>query len=123
MRKEEIVIDGEPVAKARPRFTRTGQVYTPEKSRRYERLVHDTFKGKPFQGAIYVKIEAYLKKPKINKSPFPTKKPDIDNIVKSILDGLNGKAWEDDKQVVKLTASKYWSDSPRVEVMIKEVVE
>jgi Holliday junction resolvase RusA-like endonuclease len=50
----------------------------------------------------------------------PTKKPDLDNIVKAVKDGLNGVAWKDDSQVVRLTAGKYWSDKPRVEVRIWE---
>jgi crossover junction endodeoxyribonuclease RusA len=31
---------------------------------------------------------------------------DIDNYVKSILDALNGVAWEDDKQIIELTVKK-----------------
>jgi Holliday junction resolvase RusA-like endonuclease len=31
---------------------------------------------------------------------------DIDNYVKTILDGLNEVAWEDDRQVLKLTVVK-----------------
>ena len=49
-----------------------------------------------------------------------TKKPDIDNVIKSVLDGLNGVAYEDDKQVVKLTANKYYGVQPRVEITIKD---
>lgn len=32
--------------------------------------------------------------------------PDIDNLIKAILDGLNGIAWEDDKQVVEVRAQR-----------------
>lgn len=32
--------------------------------------------------------------------------PDIDNLIKSILDGLNGIAWEDDKQVIEVKAQR-----------------
>lgn len=52
----------------------------------------------------------------------PTKKPDIDNIVKAALDGLNGKAFTDDAQVVELRAFKFYSPQPRVEVMVEEVI-
>jgi len=31
---------------------------------------------------------------------------DIDNLIKTVLDGLNGVAWEDDTQVVKVEAVK-----------------
>ena len=50
---------------------------------------------------------------------YPTKKPDIDNIVKNILDALNVMAWADDAQVVSLIVSKVWSDNPRVEVVVE----
>lgn len=33
--------------------------------------------------------------------------PDIDNLIKAILDGLNKIAWEDDRQVVKVTAWRF----------------
>lgn len=35
---------------------------------------------------------------------------DVDNYAKSALDGLNSVVWDDDKQVVKLTAYKRWGE-------------
>ena len=40
---------------------------------------------------------------------LPTKKPDVDNVAKSVLDALNGVAWLDDSQVVRLEISKSYS--------------
>ena len=51
----------------------------------------------------------------------PTIKPDTDNIAKSILDSLNGIAYKDDKQVIRLIVEKWYADIPSVNVMIKEV--
>ena len=52
----------------------------------------------------------------------PTKKPDLDNICKSILDSLQGGyAFVDDSQVVKLIAEKVYADKPFVEVTIDEL--
>ena len=43
--------------------------------------------------------------PKQNKDGSASKtRPDIDNILKAALDGLNGVAWIDDKQILKVTA-------------------
>lgn len=56
----------------------------------------------------------------------PIIKPDTDNIIKAVLDALNGLAYEDDSEVVSVTAKKYYSAEPRVEVALsdgKEVVE
>jgi Holliday junction resolvase RusA-like endonuclease len=50
----------------------------------------------------------------------PTSKPDIDNVVKAIFDGLNGVAWRDDVQVVSLTVRKHYSATPRVDVHLSE---
>lgn len=53
---------------------------------------------------------------------FCDKKPDIDNIIKSIQDGLNGVAYSDDSQVVKISAMKIYSETPpRVEIIIREL--
>ena len=52
---------------------------------------------------------------------LPTKKPDTDNIAKIILDSLNGIAYHDDAQIVRLTVQKSYSREPRVLVEISEV--
>ena len=57
----------------------------------------------------------------INKEILHTKKIDCDNLAKIILDSLNGIAYEDDKQVVRLYVEKIYGEHPRVEVELKEV--
>lgn len=126
---------GEPQGKARPRFnTRTKTAYTPSKTSEYEKEVAMAYKavskGKMFNGAVALDINAYFPIPKSTpkKKLFqflqnifrPIKKPDIDNILKIIMDGLNGIAYEDDKQVVSVRVNKYYSTEPRVEVEIEE---
>ncbi|EGT3840206.1 RusA family crossover junction endodeoxyribonuclease, partial [Clostridioides difficile] len=51
----------------------------------------------------------------------PNKKPDIDNVVKIIADSLNEIAYKDDTQIVEVVASKYYSDKPRVEVILEDI--
>lgn len=127
MKTVEFTILGEPIGKARPRFTRTGHAYTPDKTRKYEQAVEDAYNNVTdrymFDGAVYLRIDAYFKIAKKTKLRLPTKKPDIDNIAKIIMDGLNKVAWKDDTQVIKLRVNKCWSNEPRVEVKIEEVVE
>lgn len=48
----------------------------------------------------------------------PVARPDVDNFAKAVLDGLNGIVWRDDSQVVELRASKHYSISPRVDVLV-----
>ena len=54
---------------------------------------------------------------------LPTKKPDIDNIMKAVLDALNGVAYYDDSQVCKVNFMKMYSEDPRLKILIKKVGE
>lgn len=126
----EFWILGTPVAKARPRMTRSGHVYTPQKTLDFERLVAECVRNcKPIEGAVHVDIVAWFepakswskKKREAALWTPHTQRPDIDNLVKAILDGLNGCAFADDAQVAKITCVKKWGDSARTEVTISEL--
>ena len=134
MKRVVFVIKGEPRGKGRPRFTKRGHTYTDAKTKEYETLVMtsylDSADGYKFTSPVKVIIMAHFKPPKkskkvvgdmLNGHILPTKKPDVDNIAKIILDGLNGIAWGDDTQVAYLCVSKYYSEEPRVAVMIEEI--
>jgi Holliday junction resolvase RusA-like endonuclease len=130
----EFEIIGKPGAKGRPRFTKYGKTYTDEKTVNYENLVKLSYQnqvnGKFGEDEeLSVLIHAYFPIPKstskkqkdmmINYQRQPTVKPDCDNIAKVILDSLNNVAYKDDSQVVELTVAKFYSDNPRVEVIIQ----
>lgn len=123
----EFIVEGEPQGKARPRFSRrSGTVYTPSKTARYEKQIKAAFLaagGKMIPSDCYVSVtvNAYFAIPKsytkgkrlacehnINR---PDKKPDIDNVVKVVLDALNKVAYEDDKQVIEVICRKWYSRS------------
>jgi len=54
----------------------------------------------------------------------PTKKPDIDNIEKLVLDALNKKAWADDTQVVEIETKKHYiSETGVPEHMIVRIID
>lgn len=134
-----LTIEGEPVGKGRPRVTTRGSfahAYTPKKTKNYERQVMNAFLDKynysdQLSGPIEASIMSYFPIPKstnkknkalmISNKIFHTKKPDIDNIAKSVLDSLNGLAYADDSQIVKLSGEKLYSDQPRVELYLKEI--
>lgn len=127
-------IPGEPKAKARPRKGKNG-FYTPEGTVNYETWVKQCYiiehKNKKLEGPIEAEIIAFMKIPKnVSKKKRkemiagiirPTKKPDTDNIAKIVLDSLNDLAYSDDKYVVDLNVKKYYSENPRVEVVLSEV--
>ncbi len=124
MKEYRLIIEGEPKGKERPRKGKYGQIYTPRTTQDYEKNIRNAYEGPKFEDGVYIKIIAYYQMPKKTKCLYPLKKPDIDNVVKIILDSLNGVAYEDDTQIVRLTAVKKWTpDYPRVEVKITEMVE
>ncbi len=130
----KFIIPGEPVAKGRPKLSRYG-TYTPKKTKEYEKHIREEWKKngykEPLRGAIKVDIIFHKGVPKSDSKAVrmkkilgqikPTVKPDLDNYIKAVLDGLNGLAWVDDSQIVEITASKEYSEKPRTEVMILRI--
>ena len=134
--KIKFIIPGEPEGKGRHRTTKTGGTYTPPKTARYERFIQRQYNltcndEKTITGACGVDIRAYYRIPasatKKKRAAMlagdirPTKKPDVDNIAKVVLDALNGIAYKDDAQIVSQSIEKWYSDTPHVEVEIYEL--
>lgn len=142
----EFTVLGEPTGKGRPRFVTRynpetgrsfGQAHTPEKTIVYENLVKMEYldqTGKfrfPDDAMINMSIKAYYGIPKsvskkrksmmIEGRIRPTKKPDMDNVIKIIADSLNQVAYKDDTQIVDCCCSKYYSDQPRVVIQMEQV--
>lgn len=142
--KYTINVVGEPMGKQRPRATSFGghaHIYTPSKTLSYEARFAHEFKEKypdanPLTGPIRVEVVAFfgLKKAdynskgepnkrglaKLHDEEAPTKKPDADNILKAVLDGLNGIAFVDDSQVVAVAVHKRYDLTPSVAVTVEE---
>ena len=69
-------------------------------------------------------IPKSISKKKREKLHFVTKKPDVDNLAKAVMDAINNVGiWEDDSQVAILIASKTYSDEPRCEITINQLEE
>ena len=134
--KFTFTVDGDPFGKERPRASRRGRfvtVYTPRKTVEYEKKVRrsflDTYKHpEKIEGAVEADITAYHRIPKatskknvarmLNGEIPCTVKPDADNIAKCILDPLNGVAFSDDNHITKLSVTKMYGETPRVEVSL-----
>jgi Holliday junction resolvase RusA-like endonuclease len=137
--KIKFTVQGEPFGKERPRICRKGPkvfAFTPAKTASYEKVVRAQYKEKigiKFEGKIPIKVKiiAYYKIPERASEKqigemvagliLPTKKPDVDNICKLILDALSGVCYEDDVQICKLEIKKFYSENPRVELEIEEI--
>lgn len=122
-RKISFNIPGEPVAQGRPRFSTHGgyvRAYDPKKSKEGKdviRLFASEVMVKegnlPLEGAIHMRVQFGIKLPKSQerkRTPVPrkwrTKKPDLDNLIKTIKDACSGVVFLDDNQVAKLSAEK-----------------
>ena len=118
---------GDPVPKARARTVRKGGrtwSFTPKKVAAWEKLVKE--KGlkhfsEPFNGPVALSLAFFLSRPKSRrKDNFVVTTPDLDNLEKAFIDGLNEVAYLDDKQVVVKNAVKRYvvGGVPRVEVVV-----
>ena len=134
-------IDGDPVPKGRPKFTSIAgfmRTYTPKKTVDYELTVRAAAKAAmgptdlletPVGVYLYIRLpipKSHSKKRRdacLSGQEKPIKKPDIDNLAKSILDGMNGVIWKDDAQIVSLHVTKVYASGAGVDVLIKEELE
>lgn len=129
-----LYIDGRPVPKGRPRVTRHG-TYTPKSTQIFESAIRTAWLKcgeKPFEDgeALEVMVKAYFpipsgtpksKRGKLHLTPY-LKRGDIDNIIKAVLDALNGYAYKDDSAVYSVYGRKiYTDDEPFTVVTIGSV--
>ena len=134
---------GEAVGKGRPRVTARGgkyaHAYTPKKTKDFEDAIRFEFmasnceqmpvyeREKTLKAEVLIGMSIPKSYPKYKQALCrcrmiaPAKKPDLDNVLKSIFDSLNGAAFEDDSQIVKVVAEKVYADEPFVEVTIDEL--
>jgi len=128
---KKIVVMGEPVPKGRPRVAIRGRFpvfYTPKETREAEddfvkQAVKSGKPGFPTEGPVSINIRFYKKRPKSKPKGERhwTSKPDLDNLVKLVLDAMNKIFFKDDAQVVQITAFKEYDEVPRTEVIIIEL--
>ncbi len=134
------IVPGPAVGKGRAKAAKRGafiKLYTPEKTVNYESRValcaQQAMAGRPlFEGPLSVEMEIVCQVPAswskrkqadaLRGAVQPTTKPDIDNVEKAIFDALNGVAWGDDVQVVRVSKSKQYGPVPGVSVAIAEAV-
>lgn len=131
-------VAGKPVGKARPRFTRRGFAYTPEKTVRYEAAVRAACMEAMRAQGVYkrvgvplaIKCAFFFEPPRswskkrrteaADLAPYD-QKPDGDNLLKIVKDALNGVAYDDDKRICSETATKQYSVANRADITLYEV--
>ena len=131
-------VDGPLVPKGRPRFSKVGgfiKTYTDSKTMDYEAKVREaaqTAMGSsepietPVGAFVYFRVpvpQSYSKsrtKDCLDGFLKPSKRPDLDNLLKAVLDAMNGVVYKDDGQLVSLHCTKVYASEPGVDVLIRE---
>jgi len=117
----ELILDIDPVACPRPRVGKHGTYYPKRYTQFKEEMTVLLLRSnslRKLEGKVQMDVWFKMPMPKSwSKAKrttcfdtWHTQKPDLDNLVKSLLDCLNGRLFEDDSQVCSLHARKIWSD-------------
>lgn len=134
-----LTIPGTPQGKGRARFSTRGgfaRAFTPEKTVAYEGLI--AFAGQQAMDGrdlitepVYVTVTAFFqipaswpKKRKVAAATgmsWHTSKPDGDNIMKAVGDGLNGIIWKDDSQIAFSKVLKKYAETPLLEIVVERL--
>lgn len=133
-------VPGEPQGKGRARVGKIGgqaRMFTPAKTVAYEGLIAMAAQqamgtAAPFVRACAIEVFCMHAIPKsmtkkdrarvLDGSLRPTKKPDGDNVLKAVCDGINGVVWRDDVQAVDARITKHYGEQPAVHVKVWELV-
>ena len=117
----DFYITGVPKPLKRHRMTRRGRVYDPssEDKKEWMNTALPFCPSKPIEGAIKIELEFIMPRPKshfgtglnsgIIKPNAPIHHlhtPDLDNLVKFVLDAMNGKFYVDDAQIISVECKK-----------------
>ena len=127
------IVPGPAKAKERPRVGKGGRIYTPNGTHKYEKLVRECYEEKGIyyfdDEYISIKIIFWFEIPKSYSKQkrqdcaegfIRPSRADIDNYIKSVLDGLNKVAYADDRYIYKIEAEKrYTENEARTEVTIE----
>jgi Holliday junction resolvase RusA-like endonuclease len=125
-----------PVPKARPRLGRNNHTFTPKSTSDAEKQIASVAKcylARPFSVPVLIIVDFIYAAPKswprkklllLGSSLIPRDgRPDIDNLYKLVADALNGIAYEDDAQIVKITSGKFYGNEDGVHISIIPILE
>lgn len=130
----EIILEVKPVAKGRPRFSKFGHAYTPQKTLDAEEEIRykliswknkNNFKiieNKPIilEANFYFSVpKSFSKKRKEELLGKPhIIKPDCDNLMKLLCDAMNNIIYKDDCLIYNLKTGKYYSEKDLIKISI-----
>lgn len=126
----QFTIDGQPVAKGRPRMSKCGKIYAAPKSKKWEdaaaMVISKRWRSPANSRPVRLSIVALFERPKgmagSERKPH-VKRPDLDNISKALMDAINkAGVWIDDRQVYALEAQAWYcapGEKPCIKAMLR----
>lgn len=123
----KFVVSGMPEVLERHRTTKTGKTYNPSAKKQKEFaskcVVENVLMGELEVGLVFSfeRPKSHFNKGVLKESAPKHERKDVDNLVKFVLDALNKKVYKDDSQIVKITASKQYSDVAKTDILIKSL--
>jgi Holliday junction resolvase RusA-like endonuclease len=133
--RQEFWISTIPTGQARPRFYRRGNfvgTYDAKESRGYKLdIKYQVMDAHPvkMQGPLTMTVDFMMPRPKAHygskglKKDAPhyhEKKPDIDNLIKALLDSVSGILFDNDSQISVLLATKKYSEVVGIKLYIQD---
>jgi Holliday junction resolvase RusA-like endonuclease len=122
----DFIVNAKPFGKKRPRVSKYRGVYSPPENTVFERIIRKEYmkhyKMNPTVAPIQLDLIFYFKRPRAMKDQiYCLKKPDFDNLAKSIADALNGYAYHDDCQIVLHSCQKLYAQKDMIHIRISKV--
>ncbi|EOB6961935.1 RusA family crossover junction endodeoxyribonuclease [Staphylococcus aureus] len=122
-----------PMGSPRPRFRNTGrfvQTYMPTSYTKHKAYIQGQMPKLNLEHALKIELDFYFpllkswSKKKKNEmvGQYKVTKPDIDNLIKTVLDACNGHVWKDDNQITEITSSKRYGLEPKIIMRVEEVI-
>jgi len=113
LRRHTFTIPGKPKSKGRPRFGRGGHTYTDKATKDAEKVVHDSYlesEGPVFSTPVQLTMTFFADKTEVTITEIEQGKSsvraDLDNLIKLVMDGLHGAAYENDNIVYQINGIK-----------------
>ncbi|UXR73317.1 RusA family crossover junction endodeoxyribonuclease [Staphylococcus sp. IVB6238] len=121
-----------PMGSPRPRFSRQGRfvrTYMPSNYTRHKKFIAEQMPDLDSVSDIKLTVEFYFpplrswskKRLREKLLSYKRTKPDLDNLLKTVLDAGNGKIWKDDNQIVEIRTFKKYDYIPRTVLIIEEL--
>lgn len=121
-----------PMPSPRPRFRNAGkfvQTYMPTSYTKHKEYIQRQMPKLLIDKSIKLTILFEMPMLKSWSNPqkqrmikaYHSKKPDIDNLLKTVLDAANGHLWIDDGQIVEIHSAKRYAETTKIKIKLEEI--